>query len=74
MGLNLYFDTFNGWLVRIFGKELLREKTIGLAKEVVKRLYDRNPELFPAIDDDDLVMKEAAEMLSDYIWRPESHG
>jgi hypothetical protein len=36
----------------------------------VKRLYDRNVEVFPTIDDDDLVIKEAAEMLSDHIWRP----
>lgn len=74
IGLNPYFDNFNGWLVRTFGKELLREKTLLLAREVVKRLYNRNTELFPTPDDDDLVLKEAAEMLSDYIWGLKSHG
>lgn len=69
IALNAYFYEFNGYLVRIFGKKELREKQLVMAREIVNRLYDRNPNWLPDSDDDDLIMNEAAAMFSEYFWR-----
>jgi hypothetical protein len=72
--LNVYFNEFNGFVIRMFGGKVLQEKKRLLAREIVRRLYDRNVQLLPSIDEDDLVMAEAKNMFSDYFWRLKSRG
>jgi hypothetical protein len=71
---NAFFTEINGFLIRMFGGKTLEEKKRLVAKQIVQRLYDRNVQLRPPIDEDDLVMVEARNMFSDYFWRLKSRG
>jgi hypothetical protein len=72
--VNSWFQPFNGLLIRIFGRKLLREKKRELAKQIVQALYDRKSKLPSPIEDDDLVLREAAISYSEYFWRLQSRG
>ncbi len=73
----LLFQTFqpiNTLLIRLFGAKTLEKEQRGLSLQIVQALFDRKQSMDLPNEDDDLVKREAAVSLINFLWSNKNRG